>query len=440
MATTIQGTGGLRPRQAAPADDRESLARLGVIGSRMVQDELLRAGLVLLAGVLLVWQPEWWATPLRLALLMLVVLVVPGVVLNLVRWRAAQRTDAEMNGYAGMSFAEISRLASGRRTLHEEIDGAQPYLEVMRGQLRDSSSDSEREIAKVIEEIGLLNEHSVEMRAHIAQSIESGKALNESTCHQVEANRETIDRLRGQLLGQGEELRASFRRMEAVGGEIYELTPLVKVITSIAQQTNLLALNAEIEAARAGSAGRGFSVVANEVRKLAVHATSAAAEIGGRIQATSQRVTRELDDARAALEEHEAQADIADMMTRLSAMQDEFCHNGALLLDVIGKVDANYEESIRRLSEALGHMQFQDVMRQRLEHVEEALGEFGQQLDALAERLEDTTWDGTLDSSFVTILAGHMDRYKMASQMQTHLAVAGGASEQDHSRPAIELF
>lgn len=439
MATTIDMRLA-RPQRMKRDDAPERAVRLAVIGRRMALDELLRLVLVGVFCALVGLLPELRGSFVAMGLAAVLALAVPGVALKMWHWRAARKAVDDMDGYAGMSFAEIARLVAGRRTLCGEMDGAQPYLDVMRRQLADATHDSEREVTKVIEEIGLLNDHSTAMRGEIAQSIESGKALNESTCHQVEKNRETIDRLREQLMGQTEELRTSFRRMESLGKEVCELTPLVKVITSIAQQTSLLALNAEIEAARAGSAGRGFSVVANEVRKLAVHATSAAAEIGGRIGATTERVDRELGEARAALNEHEANAGIDEMVERLTAMQREFCSNSNLLLHVIEKVDANYEESIQRLSEALGYMQFQDVLRQRLEHVEEALGEFGGQLATLAGRLDDTEWDGTLETSFSGMLAGHMDRYKMASQTQTHLAVAGGASGQDHSRPAIELF
>jgi len=62
-----------------------------------------------------------------------------------------------------------------------------------------------------------------------------------------------------------------------------------------------------------------------------------------------------------------------NLIAELGEMQVDFGKNGELLLQVITEVDSNYEESVERLTQALGHIQFQDVMRQRMEHVETAL-------------------------------------------------------------------
>jgi methyl-accepting chemotaxis protein len=121
-------------------------------------------------------------------------------------------------------------------------------------------------------------------------------------------------------------------------------------------------------------------------------------------------------------------------------MQQEFANNAGLLLNVIGEVDSSYAESIERLSEALGHIQFQDVMRQRMEHVQNALMDMREHLLLLADKQGDLEWDGQLDKTFETLLGSHLEQYKMASQTMTHLALAGGTAGSGSDRPSIELF
>jgi methyl-accepting chemotaxis protein len=226
-----------------------------------------------------------------------------------------------------------------------------------------------------------------------------------------------------------------------MAAEVRALTPLIKVITTIAQQTSLLALNAEIEAARAGNAGRGFAVVAFEVRKLSVSSTRAAADIASKINTTCARVDREMAEAQASLKQHESNEAMGHLVADLTGMQMEFNKNGQLLLDVITEVDANYAENVQRLSEALGHIQFQDVMRQRMEHVQESLVEMREHLQNMSDRTFNLTCDGKFEHTFKELLTAHRSKYRMASQHITHTSVvADSASGQDHSRPAIELF
>jgi methyl-accepting chemotaxis protein len=310
----------------------------------------------------------------------------------------------------------------------------------MHEQIGDSLAESEREVVVVIEQIDTLNAKTSKQREHIARSVKSAGDLTENTQIRVENNREVIAAIATQLEAQTNEFKKNFERIRGLAGDVRALTPLIKVITSIAQQTSLLALNAEIEAARAGSAGRGFAVVANEVRKLAVLSTQAAADIAAKINATCKRVDEEMTHARASLEQHAAGSAMNHLSADLGEMQSEFCRNSRLLLEVIIEVDANYAESVARLSEALGHIQFQDVMRQRMEHVQVALVEMRDHLLRLAERPDRPGWDGLFDTTFKGLLESHLSSYKMASQTITHLAVAGGSSESDHSRPAIELF
>jgi methyl-accepting chemotaxis protein len=416
--------------------------RLHKIGKRLRNEVLIRAGLLSIFWILLPHPTgaDARSYELRFAGLLLLFVIAPGVIFKLFHWAEARHAVADMWAFGGMNFNQISQLLASRAALGSEIAGSKQYIDVMQNQIGNSLSESEREVAKVIEQISLLNAQASEKRAHIQHSVHSGKALTESTHQRVNSSREVIAALELQLEEQHTEMQANFERIEGLAAEVRALTPMVKVITSIAQQTSLLALNAEIEAARAGSAGRGFAVVAIEVRKLSVLSTKAAADIAVKISTTCKRVDEELAGARLSLEEYESKAGMQQLVSGLGEMQHEFLKNSELLLEVISEVDASYAETIERLSDALGHIQFQDVMRQRMEHVQVALVEMRDHMLTMARAMDDAGWDGKLKDTFSTLLAGHLTQYRMASKPVTHLAVAGGAVNTDQERPSIELF
>jgi len=380
--------------------------------------------------------PNWLWIAGTLALLNLV----PLLIVEWANWKGAKRAISEMWAFGQHSLEEVSRELAVYKTIKVDLKDCKPYIDVMHEQIAGAMSESEREIMALIEQLNLLSVQTSQQMERITQSVQGGKALSEVTRSRVEQNQRLISRLEAKLDEQAGEMRGNYEQIRLLADDVKALTPIIQIISSIAKQTSLLALNAGIEAARAGNAGRGFSVVANEVRELSKRSTSAAAEIGEKLNATARKVEEKMAEAQQALEEKHGLDELQQLVSDLTEMQKDFSHSSKLQLEMVFDVEAGHRQGVSHLLEAMGHIQFQDVMRQRMEHVQEALVEMRDHLLRLTEMQDRPGWDGLFDTNFKTLQEAHLSKYRMASQTVTHLTVAGGDLGADHSRPAIELF
>lgn len=142
--------------------------------------------------------------------------------------------------------------------------------------------------------------------------------------------------------------------ISALADKSVTIGQIVEVINSISDQTNLLALNAAIEAARAGEAGRGFSVVADEIRKLAEQSSTSAKKIGeiiGEVKESVEHSVAEMDKSGTAMEEQEqALADTVKVFNDISQSVDEITGKIRQVVQSSHSLSARAKESAEAVS------------------------------------------------------------------------------------------
>ncbi|MDT3723088.1 methyl-accepting chemotaxis protein [Pseudomonas oryzihabitans] len=149
----------------------------------------------------------------------------------------------------------------------------------------------------------------------VARNATSTSAASHDTSQEAETGRRQVQQAVGAIDAMASELGSSSKTVQQLAEQVRDIGKVVDVIRSIAEQTNLLALNAAIEAARAGEQGRGFAVVADEVRALAARTQASTGEIEsmiGGVQHTANQAVRAMDSSQARAKDTQQLALAAD--------------------------------------------------------------------------------------------------------------------------------
>ncbi|WP_090208255.1 methyl-accepting chemotaxis protein [Ectothiorhodospira magna] len=292
---------------------------------------------------------------------------IEAVARQLLRYRGLSDKLAETGALIAVSAAEVSFSCNTlKQRVHAQVTSMQGI------------ADSSTRISATVQSAAERSGEAVASSRRTNQASEEGHHCVLDTLNHMEAMKQQM-----------QEASSLMNNLENRAGEIQRIT---EVISGIAEQTNLLALNAAIEAARAGEQGRGFAVVADEVRSLATRTSSATSEIAqmvheihtetGHAVATIQQLvttvedsarrTATVDEKLSAILEHSALADqcIQTVVTGSQENHDHLDQVTASIQTVSVHLTETEEDVIRLSTEA-------DRLSERAEMIYEMLGDLG---------------------------------------------------------------